>query len=578
MSPTRTRRLVAVLAGALALGGLVGLAPSASAEQTGAPVAGSGTATWGISDLLGTARMGFPSPSAAPYVDPAAYDAATKTVSWGSGSGTVGADGSASLSFSGATVQWATTGNAWLRIADPQVSVDDDGDGAVTAEVSYGTTTGGQWNTAATVRGPQRLPVIDLASTVDLEEHPTYPAALADLEVDFAADADSYDWSGLKGVWDPSLLDFLAGDEEAEVAPFVYASTVVNGVGTSGGTSGISRFPAELTLAIDRAVASTTVEASPVGDGITITVAGSGFRRTAPGLYVSLRQRTPGDAAYAGGSLPMDAPTSWVSNDPADISEGEQGAAAAIDEDGEFTTSLVLDATAVAELDPSGTYTVVTRTAHGQGGLPGNASQVTETPLDLGSLREPTSTTATAAKATPGEPAAVRIAVGAAGGTPTGTVVLSNGAEQVGTAVLDDGTATVPVSGLPLGTTTLTVAYQGDTGYWHSTGTVAVRVAQRTTSTGVTFVRKATAKVPGKVGIVVRDKYSSRIPSGKVDVLLLKGNKVVKGIRGATLSASGKVILVLPPTGKTTWKIKVNYLGSAVHLPSSKSMLFKVVR
>jgi len=582
MQATRTRRtrpgtlVGAVLAGALALGGLVGLAPTASAEQTGAPVAGSGIATWGVSDLLGTARNGFPSPAATPFIAPATYDATAKTVSFGDGGGTVAVDGSAALTFAGTTIHWATTGNSWLKIADPTVTFDADGDGTMTADVSYGTTTAGLWETATTVRGPERLTLVTLASTVDTTTYPTYPAALGEKDLAFVQDADSYSWTGLKGTWSQSLLDFLAGSSEPAIAPFAYASTVTNAIGSSGSTAGISRYPAEITLAVDRTVADTSVEASLNGDGIDIDVAGTGFLKTAPGLYVSLRERTPGDSAYTGGSLSMDAPTSWVSNSEADISGGAQGADAAIAEDGSFSTTIDLDAAAVAKLDLTKTYTVVTRKAHGQGSLPGNASQVTETPVDLASLKELTTTTATAAKVTPGNPAPVNVVVDAADGTPSGAVVLKDGDTQVGQGDLVNGATTIQVPGLPLGTTNLTVRYQGGNGFWHSADTVAVTVAKRTSTTGVSFVRKATSAVPGRIGVAVKDKYSALVPTGKVDVLLIKGGKVVKGIRGVTLSSTGKLLLTLPSTGKATWTVKVNYLGSAVHLPSTRSVQFTV--
>lgn len=586
MTTTRTRlgRRVpgisaVVVAGALALGALVGFAPAASAEQTGGPIAGSGVATWGVSDYLNAGTFGRPSPWADGYTAPSTYDATSKLSTWGNGSGTVEADGSADLSFEGATVNWAKgTGNGWLRLADVEVELDATGAGEVTAEVSYGTTpTGDTWTDVPTTRGPQRIPVVDLSVSPQTGDA-NYPTAISEVAYAFDATAAQYTWSGLKGRWSDELTAFLNGDAAADPAipAWTFKSTVVNNV-----VNGTSRYPSLFSFSIERAVAETSAMANLDEDGVSVDVAGAGFLKTAPGVYVSLRERTEGDAEYAGGSVTPDRGTVWVSNDPADITGGELSAAAAITEDGSFTTEIRIAPEDVADLDPAKDYTIVTRKAHGMGSLPAHASQVTETAVELAEVitaaqaREATTTTAAAAPVKAGQNATVNITVtGAGSGVPTGDVKLLKAGTQVGAADLVGGQAAIPVAGLPVGTSTLAVAYQGSAGFWKSATTVQVSVTKIATTTAITVIRKPTSKVPGRIGVVVKPA-SGGYPAGKVDVILTKGS-AVKGFRGLTLSSTGRLLVTLPSTGKGTWTLKVTYKGSATHSNSAKAVTLRV--
>lgn len=471
------RRLASVLASALALGGLVALAPTASAAQTGTPIAESGVATWGISDYLNSGNPGRPAPSAANYTAPATFTAATKLSTFGQGNGTVAADGSATLAFKGSTLNWAAgTGNGWLRLTDLEATFDATGTGTVSAEVTYGTSTSDSvWSETPSQRGPQRIVIENLTPDAEVGDA-VYPASLSSQGYAFTPTASTYTWNGLIGRWSDEFIAFLAGDAVADpvIPGWSFKSTVVNNV-----VNNVIRYPAALSFTMDRTVAATTVTPSIEGDAINLAVNGTGFLKTSPGLYVSLRERTAGDSAYAGQSLPMDAPTAWVSNSAADVGTGEQSAAASIGDDGSFSAVVPVSPAVVATLDPTKSYTIVTRKAHGQGASPTHASQVTETPVDIAALKQTTAVTAPEVTAAAGTAVVVEATVApATSGTPTGTVDVLDGPTVLGTATLADGVASISVPGLGVGSKSYTLAYQGANGYWKSAGSVVITVGK----------------------------------------------------------------------------------------------------
>jgi hypothetical protein len=203
-----------------------------------------GSATWGISTYLNAGSPGRANPSPTDYVAPATYDATTKLSTWGGGGGTIEVDGSAELSFSGASMNFASTGNAWLRFADLTAQLDADGNGTVSALVSY--RTGG--NTAADpTRGPTRLDIVTLVGN----------------DVAAVQDADSVTWAGLAGTWDADLLAFLAGDSGNGIAAWTYASTVSNDTSLNAGARLPAAFSFELGQAPDPVATGVALTASP---------------------------------------------------------------------------------------------------------------------------------------------------------------------------------------------------------------------------------------------------------------------------------------------------------------------------
>ena len=201
-----------------------------------------GSFAWSISQLMGRSVMGFASPRGASYVAPATFAAGTPgTSTWGGGAGTVAADGSATLSFAGTSVNHASTGGGWLRLADPQAHLDADGNGVLTAVVSYGTATPPSNYDAAQppVRGPVRIDVVDLVGNSSAQA---------------AIDADSATWTGLTGAWSADFVAFVQGVEIAGVSPaatpWTYQSNITGATATSGASAGLTRTPAPLTFTL----------------------------------------------------------------------------------------------------------------------------------------------------------------------------------------------------------------------------------------------------------------------------------------------------------------------------------------
>ena len=219
-----------------------------------------GTSAWGISTYLNSANFGRPNPLATAYVAPATFDATTRISSWGNGSGSIATNGDAEIAFEGTSVNFAGTGGGWLKLADVTADLDVDGNGSVSAVVSYGTAVGTPITydaTQAAVRGPQRITIVNLTGN----------------DVNPVQGADSISWSGVNGTWTSAFTSFLAGDAAASpaIAGWAYASTVTN---TTAG-----REPLPFTFSLGTAPAVTpvvTLAASPktsmlVGSKVTLT-------------------------------------------------------------------------------------------------------------------------------------------------------------------------------------------------------------------------------------------------------------------------------------------------------------------
>ncbi|CAN5338218.1 hypothetical protein BH11ACT5_BH11ACT5_08460 [soil metagenome] len=218
-----------------------------------------GSAVWGLSTYLNSANPGRPNPLPSAYVAPASFDATSRLTTWGGGSGTVNADGTATISYRGASVNFAPTGGGWLKLADVQATLDAAGNGSVTALVSYGTAVGTNpitYDPAQTpARGPQRMTVVTLAGNA----------------VPVAQGADTAAWSNLGGTWSSEFTSFLAGSAPS-IPGWSYASTVS---GVSGRTPlaftfdlGIAPPPPAVTTTLALRAAPTT----DVVQGTTVTL------------------------------------------------------------------------------------------------------------------------------------------------------------------------------------------------------------------------------------------------------------------------------------------------------------------
>jgi len=204
-------------------------------------------------------------------------------------------------------------------------------------------------------------------------------------------------------------------------------------------------------------------------------------------------------------------------------------------------------------------------------------------------------TTSTAAVVAPstvtfGKSVKVVVRVSGSGGTPTGTVRVTDGKTLVGSAKLLGGKATVTVaSGLTVGSHTLTVTYSGDTAFAASSDTVKVTVTKASSATTV----KVTPKNPTHAQrATVTATVKTVQPTGSVTVkvthavkktVVKHGKKVTTTVTTTAvsmkvaLSKNGTATVRLPKLAKGTYRLTVTYGGSAT-ATSSKATTTVAVR
>jgi len=256
-----------------------------------------GSAAWGISTYLNGAAGGRPNPLASAYVSPASFDSVSRVSTWGGGSGTVRADGTASLEFQGTSVNFAATGGGWLTIKDIQATLDASGNGSVTGVVSYGTAPGTYPNIAfdpaqTPANGPTRVTLVTLAGNT----------------TGAVQGASSATWTGLAGSWSSEFTSMLSG--AGGTGAWAYASTVS---GATGRTPSAFTFTVGVTPpAVTTAVALTASPSASVVAGTastltaTVSPAAAGtveFRNGSTVLGSS--PVTAGVATYSATSLPV---------------------------------------------------------------------------------------------------------------------------------------------------------------------------------------------------------------------------------------------------------------------------------
>jgi hypothetical protein len=234
-----------------------------------------GSATWGISAYLNAGSPGRPGPAGTSYVAPATFDSTSRLSTWGNPTGTVNADGSASLAFSGTSVTHAPTGGGWLRLSDLQATLDPSGNGTVSAIVSYGTASPvNVYDPAQTpVRGPERVSIVTLSGNA----------------VEAVQTSTSVSWNGLAGSWSSDFLAYLAGDG-AGIPGWLYASTIVNNATLNSGQRLPSAFGFSMSSVplITTTTVLTSATASPVLAGTDIALTAT----VAPAIAGSVQFRS----------------------------------------------------------------------------------------------------------------------------------------------------------------------------------------------------------------------------------------------------------------------------------------------
>lgn len=528
------RTLVGVVASAVASAGLSFAATPAQAAPTGTVTAG--TATWAFNTAYSTASPGMPKPLASAYTAPATYDDATKASSWGAGTGTVAANGSATLAFSGSTLQFAPTGGAWLRLTDPSVTVDSSGNGSVEALVSYGTTTLGTPGnrtydpTAAPLRPAERVKVANLVGNTAADATITRTAA---------------SWTGLEAAWAPEFITYVNADPTGTppIPKYGYNTTITD-------DAAYAPLPFSFSVTTEPATITSAV-ATTNADAVSVAVSGTGYRPGQPGIYIAVLTsgRTNAELSNAAEYLGV----IW--------SASPGNPTSAVKDDGSFATTLTIPANAIAGVDRNKSYSVYTVKAHGQNAT--DASQTAEAPVAInfsGFPKTVTTPKATAPASTFGDASTVTVDVPTVGAfAPTGSVTLTGAGTQ--TASVKDGKATFTLPRtLPAGPTALTATYSGDGNYDAKAGSITTTVTPAKVSVKRGTTAKPTTKKTGKSSLTLKSSTGAAV-DGKVTVTFTKKGQKTK-VKTVTIKA-GKGNITIPKLARGKWTVSVKYAGTA---------------
>lgn len=375
MTTTRSRlrtRFAAVVAGALATGGLVALAPAAHAADP-APA----TFQWKISQQFVNS---LPVHTTG---DGATEDETSRVVTFGAGQGSYNpANGAATVSYSG-WVQGAfknascpgdgTPGDTtcyWVRFANPTVTVDGEGHGSITAEVtSRAYLAAGGVDPGGT--DTQRV----LVTTFDADESDWTAGATADDNGSLTATPH---WENVLTAGSPEALDAGITNTAHPVDNSSFAQPLIKQLYPSvkshfykSNASQPNKVPAEFTAQAAAMTVSKTITAVSPTNGLTVRVNGTGFRGvTNPGdagVYVGI--------AEAGGLPDVSSPSGM----------GAFAAAAYVPAGQIVNGAFAATMTAPTDkLDSGETYAIYTWQAHTHS----NVTQDTETalPINFGQL------------------------------------------------------------------------------------------------------------------------------------------------------------------------------------------------
>ncbi|WP_159501372.1 HtaA domain-containing protein [Microbacterium sp. 18062] len=214
----------------------------------------------------------------------------------------------------------------------------------------------------------------------------------------------------------------------------VLASVLTGALIASGAALGVA-VPAQ---AADAPTVSVTQAPRAGGD---VTVTGSGFSATEPGIYLGIRQ----DGATA------DAYTVWIGPSNTEGTIPGLGATAPLNPDGSFSVTAP-----VAAFAEGVSYSVVTRKAHGVQ----DPSQVTTTPIAYEAA--PAAATTTVLSVTPADSATEGDSVtltATVSPAADGAVEFFDGSASLGSAAVDAGVATTSTTTLAVGAHSLTAVF-----------------------------------------------------------------------------------------------------------------------
>ncbi len=515
------------------------------------------TATWDGRDTTATGGS-LGAPGAATYSDhQIVIENGTGTVDVAAGTAEISWDGDASVIFYGGYTFW--------YLSDPELTVNADGTGDLTATVSgYGASMDDP--TLWTAIAEREVTLADFDDLDVTEDGITGVPEYLGVEVDTPGNAQARTGTSW-GSFPQSFVDFqqLTGQTS-----YWYSSG-------SGLDAGKVALPFEVQLSQAPAV-TVSAQAVPAAGTTEITVSGTGFapsRSGAPanpaglssgGVYVALGRFAstwkPSDSAASGARTVLTQRWALPAVDHA-LLGNQASSAIVLNADGSFSTtfSVSKDAFDAFTGNPGGNIGIYTYTRKTD--LP---SFETFTPISFEAVSSTVATSVTK-KPTP-----------SAAGTATLTVTPSVEAEATGdvqlvvkrangTTVtttsqqLSGNTASVTLPKLAPGRYSLVANYGGDGVVAQSTSTTTLDIAKVAASVKAKWKKKPTARKAGKLTVSVA--ATGVKPTGKVTVKVRNAKgKVVKTVKG-TLKANGTVVVKVPKLAKGKYTLVVTYAGDA---------------
>ena len=207
---------------------------------------------------------------------------------------------------------------------------------------------------------------------------------------------------------------------------------------------------------------------------------------------------------------------------------------------------------------PTGTQTITAAYS-------GNANFLPSTGTTTQTVNQASTTTTVSSSPNPstfGESVTLTAHVTSAGGTPTGSVTFSIGAETLCTAPLSGGVASCSSTSIPVGTQTITAAYSGDANFLPSSGTTTQTVNQASTATTVSSSPNPST-YGESVTLTAHVTSAGGTPTGSVTFSIGTETLCTAPLSGGMASCSTTNI----PVGTQT--ITAAYSGDANFLPSS---------
>jgi hypothetical protein len=323
----------------------------------------------------------------------------------------------------------------------------------------------------------------------------------------------------------------------------------------------------EATTKIDDAIAG--LELAATGPEIKKVSVADGDTVTGKKTFAVTLGGDPADVSYTYIELNNGASHTWVTDNTKAPGSNNTG----------LNPTLVVDTQTL----PNGTYGLKIDAV-------GTNGKTTEKNVSFTIANKGIPTVAATAKATTyGTSAKVAVKVTGSGGTPTGTIKVTEGKTLIGSAKLASGKATVTApKNLAVGSHTLTVAYSGDKAFKASTSTVKAEVAKASSRTALS-VSPSSPKHTQKATVTA--KVTTVKPAGSVVVKVTQAVKktVVKNGKKVTttttktivskkvaVSSKGEASLTLPKLAKGTYTVTATYSGFSTATPSKASKSLSV--